>query len=70
MTAILRKFNRYGVVKPGFLYGAETRANAYGLETRANSLRDEYEEMESDTSRLCREARDRVEQERRRDQER
>lgn len=65
MTAIVRKFNRIGA--KGWPIHNGPRSNVAAIIEAAER---EADEQESDTSRLCREARDRVEQERRRDQER
>lgn len=62
MTAIVRKFRTFGT--------EQQRRQTMGGEIAANNLRREWEDMDTDAERLCREARDRVEQERRRDQER
>lgn len=64
MTAIIRKFRTFGT--------EQQRRRTMGGEIAANNLRREWEDMDMDTDaeRLCREARDRVEQERMRDQER
>lgn len=67
MTAIVRRFKNYGGLNPGNTYGAETRANAYGSETRANSLREEYDEMESDAERVVGQTLQIIERERQRE---
>lgn len=64
MTAILRPF------KQRFAPSPEQRSRFNGQEARSCALTMEIEDMDRDAERLCREARDRVEQERRYEAER